>query len=153
MSPLRRLLQRTLQRAVQGSLGPAWRWRTRLHLRPHPPQELDPMPIDREITNASEALVAMPLPAMLQGLGMAVAIANQELAKVPGPNGTVMTVQQATIDMNIAISVESSRKIEGGAELGLKAFSVNASYARTFGFKEEASSRISMTLAIKPADS
>jgi len=109
------------------------------------------MSFEKEITNASEALVAMPLPAMLASLGRAVATANTELSKVPGPNGAVMSVTEAEIDLNIAISVESSSKLEGGAGLSLKAFSVNASYSRTFGFKETASSRISMKLAIVPA--
>lgn len=102
------------------------------------------------LNDASEALVAMPLPEMLQGLGMAVASANKKLAEVPGPNGAVMTVQEATIDLNIAISVnvEESKKLDGA--LALKAFSLNASYAKTFGFKEEASSRISMKLVVAP---
>ncbi len=110
------------------------------------------MAFDKDVTNANEALVAMPLPAMLGSLGRAVATANQELAKVPGPNGAIMTVTEATIDLNIAISVESSSNLAGGAGLNLKAFSVNASYSRTFGFSETASSRISMKLAVKPAE-
>lgn len=109
------------------------------------------MALDKDITTANEALVAMPLPAMLSGLGLAVAQANEALAKVPGPNGTVMTIDAATIDLNIAISVESSEKVGADVKLGLKAFSVNASYARSFGFKEEASSRISMSLKVVPA--
>lgn len=111
------------------------------------------MAIDKELTAASEALVAMPLPAMLASLGMAVAKANHEMAKNPGPNNTVMTVQQATVELNIAISVEASSQVGADLKLDLKAFSVNASYARTFAFKEEASSRISMTLAVRPAES
>jgi hypothetical protein len=110
------------------------------------------MAIDKDVTNANEALVAMPLPAMLGSLGRAVASANQELAKVPGPHGAVMSVTEATIELNVAISVESSSKLEGGAGLNLKAFSVNASYARAFSFKEEASSKIAMKLVIKPAE-
>lgn len=139
-----------LRRALALALGPL-RWTARLVLQPHPPEEPNPMALDKDLTSASEALVAMPLPAMLGSLGLAIAKANEEMAKVPGPNGVVMTVQQATIDLNIAISIESATKVEGGAKLDMKAFSVNASYARTFGFKEEASSRISMTLAVRPA--
>jgi len=103
--------------------------------------------------SASEALVAMPLPAMLGSLGRAVASANMELSKVPGPNGAVMTVTEATVDLNIAISVDtqSTTKVEGG--LALKAFSVNASYSRSYGFKEEASSKISIKFAVRPPES
>lgn len=109
------------------------------------------MPFKDDVTNANEALVAMPLPAMLGSLGRAVATANSELAEVPGPNGAVMSVTEATIDLNIAISVESSSELKGGAGINLKAFSVNASYARSFSFKEEASSKISMKLVVTPA--
>jgi len=103
--------------------------------------------------SASEALVAMPLPAMLGSLGRAVASANMELSKVPGPNGAVMTVTEATVDLNIAISVDtqSTTKVDGG--LALKAFSVNASYARSYGFKEEASSKISIKFSVRPPES
>lgn len=103
-----------------------------------------------DLKDASEALVAMPLPEMLQGLGLAVAAANKKLAEVPGPNGAVMMVQEATIDLNIAISVDARQEVNAGLGIALKAFSVNASYARTFGFKEEASSRISMKLVVAP---
>lgn len=106
-----------------------------------------------DIATASEALVAMPLPKMLELLGLAVAHANAEMAKTPGPNNVVMTVQEASIDLNIAISVDESKSTAAGGTIGLKAFSVNASYARSFGFKEEASSRISMKLVILPPQS
>ena len=105
-----------------------------------------------DVMSANETLVAMPLPAMLEGLGKAVATANQKLSEVPGPNGAVMRVTDATIELNIAISVDSTKKIEGGGGLALQAFSVNASYSRTFNFKEEASSKIKMTLAITPGN-
>lgn len=105
-----------------------------------------------ELMSANEALMAMPLPAMLAELGKAVASANTELAKVPGPDQTRMRVTEATIELNIAIAVDSSKKIEAGGELKLQAFSVNASYARTFSFKEEASSKITMKLVIAPGN-
>ena len=105
-----------------------------------------------ELTSANETLVAMPLPAMLASLGKAVASANEELSKVPGPNGATMRVTDATIELNIAIAIDSTKKIEAGGALNLQAFSVNASYARTFNFKEEASSKIRMTLAITPGN-
>jgi hypothetical protein len=100
--------------------------------------------------SASEALVAMPLPKMLESLGRAVATANTALSEVPGPNGATMTLTEATIDLNIAISVDTTATVGVGGELALKAFSVNASYSRTYGFKEEASSKISIKLAVRP---
>jgi hypothetical protein len=103
-----------------------------------------------DVMNANEALVAMPLPAMLAGLGRAVATANQELSKASGPDGPMMQVTEATIELNVAISVDTSQEIKVDGGLALKAFSVNASYSRTFSFKEEASSKIKMTLVITP---
>lgn len=135
-------------------LGP-WRWAARLVLKSRTAdkteEEIATMSLNKDITNANEALVGMPLPAMLKGLGLAVAEANTALAAAPGPNGTVMTIDSATVELNVAISVEASEKIGAEVKLGLKAFSVNASYARSFGFKEEASSRIVMTLKVRPA--
>lgn len=102
--------------------------------------------------DASEALVALPLPQMLAQLGLAVAEANRQMAALQDtPNRVVMTVQEATVELAIAISVSEQTDAQGQAQLGLKAFSVNASYARSFGFREEASSRITMKLAIVPA--
>lgn len=103
--------------------------------------------------SASEALVAMPLPDMLGSLGRAVAAANMELSKVPGPNGAVMTVTDATVDLNIAISVDTKTTTNVAGGLNLKAFSVNASYSKSYGFKEEASSKISIKFAIRPPES
>ncbi len=103
--------------------------------------------------SASEALVAMPLPEMLGSLGRAVAAANMELSKVPGPNGAVMTVTEATIDLNIAISVDTKTTTNVAGGLALKAFSVNASYSKSYGFKEEASSKISIKFAVRPPES
>ena len=139
-----------LRRSFETAVGLAVRWKARFVVRVQPGKELENMATKSDLNAASEALVAMPLPAMLAGMGLAVAKANAEMAKNPGPNGTVMTVQSATIDLNIAISVDTTTTTEVGGSLALKAFSVNASYARTFGFKEEASSRIQMTLAITP---
>lgn len=137
------LTRRLIERIFGAASGVCARWSLRLQ----PLRETFVM----DLRSASEALVAMPLPQMLGQLGLAVAKANEEMAKVKGPNGTVMTVQEATIDLNIAISVDVSTKTEAGGELSLKAFSVNASYAKTFNFKEEASSRISIKLAVVPA--
>lgn len=135
------------RRTIERIFGAALRLRARVALRLQPLREMLVM----DLRSASEALVAMPLPQMLGQLGLAVAKANEEMSRIKGPNGTVMTVQEATIDLAIAISVDATTKTGGELELGLKAFSVNASYSKTFGFKEEASSRISIKLAVVPA--
>jgi hypothetical protein len=136
------------QRSLAMLFALASRWRAQFVLTFNDATETQVMPFDKNLTAASEALVGMPLPKMLEGLGLAVAKANEALAAHPGPTGTVMTINKATVDLNIAISVQSSETVGGELKLELKAFSVNASYARTFGFKEEASSRISMELAV-----
>ncbi|MGE3510593.1 MAG: trypco2 family protein [Vicinamibacterales bacterium] len=97
---------------------------------------------------ASEELLAAPLPELIKNLGLAVATANKELRSAdPDMRFTVNT---AEIELRVAISVEtsSSGKIEGGGKISV--FSVNASYAKTYGFKEEASSVIKLTLAAVP---
>jgi hypothetical protein len=144
-------LRHLLQLALNQALGPAMRWKALLRFQPHPTEEPTPMSLDNEVVNASEALLAMPLPEMLGSLGRAVASANMELSKVPGPNGAVMSVTEATVDLAIAISMNTSSKVDVSGGLALKAFNVNASYARTFGFQETASSRISLKFAITPA--
>lgn len=100
-------------------------------------------------THASEELLAAPLPEMIQGLGVAVAEANMALAKVEDTD-LVYTINQAEIELKVAISI--SKETETGVDAGLKlsAFSVNASYARTYSYKEEASSLIKITLAAVP---
>jgi len=99
--------------------------------------------------HASEELLAAPLPDMIQGLGVAVAEANMALAKIDDAN-LVYTINQAEIELKVAISI--SKETETGADAGLKlsAFNVNASYSRTYSFKEEASSLIKLTLAAVP---
>lgn len=99
--------------------------------------------------HASEELLAAPLPEMIQGLGVAVAEANMELAKVEDAN-LVYTINQAEIELKVALSI--SKETETGVDAGLKlsAFNVNASYSRTYSFKEEASSLIKLTLAAVP---
>lgn len=103
-----------------------------------------------EYLKASEALVAMPLPDMLKGLGLAVAEANRELSTQDAGGGHVMTVHSAVIEINVAISVSSAEEVKAGGSLGFQVFSVNASYARSFNFKEEASSKIRLELSVKP---
>lgn len=140
--PIPRLLAATLQRALPGLRWTLTWFRHSLSLK-----ESHLMPKD-----PSEALVAMPLPSMLGSLGRAVAEANQALAQVPGPNGAIMTVTEATVDLNIAISVDTKTSTDLKGGLALKAFSVNASYSKTFGFKEEASSKISIKFAVRPPE-
>ena len=100
-------------------------------------------------THASEELLAAPLPDLIQGLGVAVAEANMALSKAENAD-LVYTINEAEIELKVAISI--SKETEAGVEGGLKlsAFSVNASYSKTYGYKEEASSHIKLTLAAKP---
>lgn len=99
---------------------------------------------------ASEALVAMPLPEMIKGLGLAVAAANKELSAQDAGSGHVLTVHSAAIEINVAISVNTAEEFKIGGSLGINVFSLNASYARSFNFKEEASSKIRLELSVKP---
>ena len=100
-------------------------------------------------TSASEELLAAPLPELIRDLGLAVAAANQELAKVPN-NDLVYTLNEAEIELKVAISMnkETKTEISGGGNISV--FNVNASYARTYGYKEEASSTIKVHIAAKP---
>lgn len=97
---------------------------------------------------ASEELLAAPLPELIKNLGIAVATANKELRSAD-PDMR-FTIPSAEIELKVAINVETSEtgKIEGGAKISV--FSMNASYSRTYGFKEEASSVIKLTLAALP---
>ncbi|MCG8511311.1 MAG: hypothetical protein MI741_19000 [Rhodospirillales bacterium] len=98
----------------------------------------------------SEALVAKPLPEMIQNLGLAVAKANAEMAKNPAGHDTVYVVHSARVELNIAVSMSKGSEAGVEAGFGFNAFSVNASYARTYNFKEEASSKIVLDISAKP---
>ena len=100
-------------------------------------------------TKASEELLAAPLPDLIRDLGLAVATANQALSQ-SGSNSLIYTIPSAEIEVNIAISINKGTTAEVKAGANISAFSVNASYARTYGYKEEASSRLKITLAAKP---
>ena len=100
-------------------------------------------------THASEELLAAPLPDLIQGLGVAVAEANKELAKVD-QSDLIYTINEAEIEVKVAISVSKETEVGGDAGLKLSAFNVNASYSKTYSFKEEASSHIKLTLAAVP---
>jgi len=97
-------------------------------------------------TRPSEELLAAPLPALIQGMGLAVAEANKALSD----REMVFTIDEAEIELNIAISVDTSSSLGAGVDFGIQAFNVNASYSRTYGFKEEASSRIKIFMKAVP---
>lgn len=99
--------------------------------------------------STTEKLLAAPLPVLIRDLGIAVAKANKKLSEVPD-NTTDFSINEAEIDVNVAIAIDNSTTVEAGADLGLKAFSINASYKGTYGYKEEASSRIKIKLSAKP---
>lgn len=97
---------------------------------------------------ASEELLAAPLPELVKNLGLAVAEANKALRSADGEMR--YTIPTADIVLKIAINVETTTQgeIKGGAKISV--FTVNASYSKTYGFKEEASSEIRLTLAAIP---
>lgn len=100
-------------------------------------------------TRASEELLAAPLPDMVQNLGMAVATANKALREATNGDMTY-TIPEAEIDLKVAISIDSKSTTEIGGGLALQAFNVNASYAKTYGYKEEASSHIKLKIQAVP---
>ena len=100
-------------------------------------------------TRASEELLAAPLPRMVQDLGMAVASANKALREATKGDMSY-TIPEAEIDIKVAISIDSLAKTEVEGGLALQAFNVNASYAKTFGYKEEASSHIKLKIQAVP---
>jgi hypothetical protein len=97
---------------------------------------------------ASEELLAAPLPELVKNLGLAVAEANKQMQSAD-PDMRY-TIPRAEIELKVAISVETTTegKIEGGGKISV--FTVNASYSKTYGFKEEASSRIVLELQAVP---
>jgi hypothetical protein len=100
-------------------------------------------------THASEELLAAPLPELIRDLGFAVAGANIELAKAENAD-LVYTVDKAEIELKVAISISQESKGEIKAGGTISVFNVNASYARTYGYKEEASSLIKLSLSARP---
>ena len=95
---------------------------------------------------ASEELLNAPLPELIENLGLAIGNANKALAK----QDIAYLIQEGTIDLNVAINISKETKTGGEAGLKLSAFSVNASYSKTYNFKEEASSRIQLKFATVP---
>lgn len=97
-------------------------------------------------TRASEELLAAPLPQLIEGLGLAVANANAKLRT----SDMVYTIDEAEVELKVAISIDSKQTLAAGGKIGLQAFSVNASYSKTYGFKEEASSLIKLKMKAVP---
>lgn len=144
--------------SIRNALTRCCRWPARflfhLHGRTPPnaaPQHQEIIVVET-IKSASEALVATPLPEMIKNLGLAVAAANRALiAETPASDQVQMVVQEADIEINVAISLALEEKLSGGASFsGLKVISINAAYARSFNFKEEASSKIRLKLSVAP---
>jgi len=102
-------------------------------------------------TKASEELLAAPLPELIRDLGLAVANANKALKQAE--SDIVYSIPSAEIEVNVAISISKTDDVSVGGSLGLSAFSVNASYKSTYGFKEEASSKIKICVQAKPQES
>lgn len=100
-------------------------------------------------TRASEELIAAPLPDLVRDLGRAVAKANQDLRAIED-NELQYTIDDAEIELNVAISIDTSTTVNVSAGGNISVFNVNASYARTYGYKEEASSRIKLHLSARP---
>jgi hypothetical protein len=99
---------------------------------------------------ATEALAPQSLPEMIKNLGLGVAAANKALREANPGEPFMMTINRAVIDLKVAISVQKATEEQVKAGLALKVFSINASYARTYSFKEEASSQITVELAVVP---
>jgi len=102
-----------------------------------------------EASEVSEALVAKPLPEMIRNLGLAVAEANRALRAAEAD--MAYAINEAEIELRVAITLSRGSEWKLGAGGSISAFSVNASYARTYGFREEAASRIRLVLQAVPA--
>lgn len=99
----------------------------------------------------SEALVAQPLPEMIQNLAMAVVEANAAVKK--SADDTEVAIHTAEIEIQVALSLARGSEWEVGGGGSIYGFSLNASYARTYNFKEEASSRIKIVMSATPRKS
>lgn len=98
---------------------------------------------------ASEELLAAPLPQLVENLGVAVANANNALRNNAN-DAMRYTIPSAEIELKVAINMETKTEAGGKIGLSLSVFSMNASYSKTYGFKEEASSVIKLTLSAVP---
>ncbi len=99
-------------------------------------------------TKASEELLAAPLDQLILNLGLAVAEANKKMHE--GQTDIVYTIPEGEIEVNVALSISSQTQAGGTAGISLYGCTVNASYSKTYGFKEEASSRIRLKVQAVP---
>ena len=102
---------------------------------------------------ATEELLSAPIPDLIQSLGLAVAEANKALRSVGTESSApdlVFTINQAEIELKVAMSYSGGSTTTVGAGGTIYAFNVNASYSKTYSFTETASSRIKITLAAVP---
>ncbi len=99
-------------------------------------------------TKASEELLAAPLPELIEEIGLSVAKANKALNEANEDIDFV--INEGEVELNVAITIDTKSELSGSVKFGLSAFSVNASYSKTYGFKEEASSRILLKFSSRP---
>jgi hypothetical protein len=99
-------------------------------------------------TRATEEILAAPLPDLIRDLGLAVAAADTALRD--NDHGGSLTIPEAEIEVAVSISVSKSTDTSIGGGLSLYAFQVNAAYKNTFGYSEQASSRIKFKLVAVP---
>ena len=100
--------------------------------------------------NITEELVAQPLPEMIKQLGLAVAEANKAMIANGEADDTRFAIPEASIELNVAISTQTKTEAGVSVTAGIQVASVNASYSKTYDFKEEASSKISIKLKAVP---
>lgn len=98
--------------------------------------------------SAVEELVAAPLPDMIKNLALGVAEGNEQLGKAD--QQILFCIDKAEIELNIAISIAKTEDFSVGGGANINVFNVNASYKSTYGFKEDASSKIKIYLSAKP---
>lgn len=101
---------------------------------------------------ASEQILAAPLGEMIKSLGMAVAEANAAMGKATAAGGelTVFSIPEAEIELAVAISVSQASEFKGTATFGLQGIALSAGYTSTYGFSEQASSKIKLKLKAVP---
>lgn len=105
------------------------------------------------MADVMDHLVAANLPDVIKNLGLAVAKANHEMSKSADPDAkTVYAIEQAEIELAVTFSFSRDQQIGGQIGGSVFAFAVNASYKATFGFREEASSKIKLVLSAKPVN-
>lgn len=98
-----------------------------------------------------EQLTSANLPELIVGLGLAVADANKKIGESDEVGDDLMfTIPTAEIEIKLAFSGAGKTETAVAGEFGISAFSINASYSRTYSFSESAASTIKLTLQAKP---